>query len=295
MLGIALYMAWAWYVQRKKKRTILVQKKRIELINNELADKNKDIESSLTYARTIQSAILPSEEYLKALIPESFLVYKPLHKVSGDLPFVKQVGDRIYVAAIDCTGHGVPAAMMTFIAYYGLSGLLESTPEASCGTLLDRLHEHVGRSMEGRAEEGLINDGMDVGLCCIDLRNGTVAFAGAQLPLIHVRGGESNRIKGDVLPLGDRQFERKGGYKDHALKLLPGDSIYLYSDGITHQFGGVRGQQKFSQKRLIELLGKKHESSMHELKETLLTDLADWKGNEPQTDDVLMIGMRYAA
>lgn len=157
---LAGYMAWAWIITRRKKKTITEQHEKITGINAELAKKNNDIKSSLVYAQTIQSAILPTEADLRSNLPESFLLYKPLDIVSGDLPFMKRIGDKIFVAAIDCTGHGVPAAMMTFIAYYGLNDLLVQDPSRNSGELLDRLHDHVKHTMDARGEENLYNDGI---------------------------------------------------------------------------------------------------------------------------------------
>lgn len=292
---LAGWMAWAWHVTRRKKKTIADQNAKIKGINSELARKNNDIQSSLVYAQTIQSAILPTEADLQRNLPESFLLYKPLDIVSGDLPFVKRIGDKMFVAAIDCTGHGVPAAMMTFIAYYGLSDLLAQHNDPHCGQLLDHLHEHVKLTMEARGEGNLYNDGFDIGLCSIDLATGKLSFAGAQLPLIMVRDGEVTRIKGDILPLGDRHFKRAGGYLEHHIQLHPRDNLFLFSDGIIHQFGGENGMKKFSLKRLTDLLQSASNMHLADLKTLADGIFNEWKGNTPQTDDVLLIGMRYAA
>lgn len=292
---LSLYMAWAWNVSRKKRRTIMRQNEQIQGINAELAEKNHNIQSSIGYAHTIQSAILPTEADLQGAMPESFLLYKPLDTVSGDLPFMKRVGDRLFVAAIDCTGHGVPAAMMTFIAYYGLSDLLTQYADESCGAILDRLHDHVKRTMDARGDENLYNDGFDIGFCCIDLGTGQLSFAGAQLPLLLVRGEEVTRIKGDILPLGDGHFVRKKGYKDHHMQLQKGDALFLFSDGIIHQFGGPDGTKKFSLRRLTELQKETSAQDLCKVKEQTEELFLEWKGDTPQTDDVLMIGLRYAA
>lgn len=294
-LAAAGFMTWAWVAQRRKKRTIWRQHQHIRTINEELADKNASIQSGISYARTIQSAILPTEQSFNEAMPGSFLFYRPLDTVSGDLPFVKRIGDRVFVAAIDCTGHGVPAAMMTFIAYYGLSELIGQTPNADCGSLLDRLHEHVKQTMESRSGTGLYNDGMDIGLCSIDLKNGKLSFAGAQLPLVLIRQGKLERVKGDVLPLGDGHFERKSGYRNHEMTLEPNDTLYLYSDGLIHQFGGPQGRSKFSQRRLFEALAGMDQEDLATVKERTVALFESWKGDTPQTDDILMIGMRYAA
>lgn len=294
-VALAAWMYWAWLVARRKKRMVSAQNEAITTINGELNARNKDIESSLGYARTIQSTIIPSETALNGLIPESFLLYKPLQSVSGDLPFLRQVGDHIYLAAIDCTGHGVPAAMMTFIAYYGLNDLLIQNPGASSATLLNLLHEHVRKVMNARTEGGLYNDGFDIGLCCLNTKTNELCYAGAQLPLLMVRGGKAQRFRGDLLPLGDDRFRRNAGYQDHHISLKAGDALYLFSDGIIHQFGGAEGTKKFSMKRLTELLERISEMTITEVKEETEQAFMDWKSNHPQTDDVLLIGLRYAA
>lgn len=295
MLGLAVYMAWAWSVQRKKKLTIITQKRAIEAFNTELEAKNQDIESSLRYAQTIQSAIVPDEAQLRAIIPDSFLYYRPLATVSGDLPYVQRVGDRLYVAAIDCTGHGVPAAMMTFIAYYGLNELIAKEPDAGCGRILDMLHEHVAQTMSGRQASSGYDDRFDIGLCCIDLKSGDLQFAGAQLPLLIQREGKLERVKGDVLPLGDGHFERPNGYQEHHMKLTPGDNLFLFSDGVLHQFGGEQGRQKFSLKRLRATLEERLNDPLLATREATINALENWKGENPQTDDILIMGLRFAA
>lgn len=292
---LAAWMAWAWNAARRKRKLIAEKNAKITLINDELARKNNDIKSSIQYAQGIQAAILPTEADLRQNLPDSFLLYKPLDIVSGDLPFMRRIGDLVYVAAIDCTGHGVPAAMMTFIAYYGLSDLLAQGTSMDCSQLLDQLHIHVKQTMEARGDGSLYNDGFDIGLCRINLATGELSFAGAQLPLILIRGEEARRIKGDVLPLGDSHFKRSGGYSEHKLQLDPGDSLFLFSDGIIHQFGGDNGKKKFSLKRLTELLQSASDMDLASLKELTDRTFTEWKGQSEQTDDVLLIGMRYAA
>ena len=208
---LALYMAWARNVTRRKNRTIHEQNTLIQSNHDELAEKSQNIQSSLDYAQTIQSAILPTETDLRNTIADSFLLYKPLETVSGDLPFLKRIGNKVFVAAIDCTGHGVPAAMMTFIAYYGMSELLAQNPHESCGGLLDLLHEHVKKTMDARGHEALYNDGFDIGLCSLDMDTGILSFSGAQLPLVIIRNGEVIRIKGDVFPPRRQSLQAEQG------------------------------------------------------------------------------------
>ena len=294
-LLLAVYLFWAWTNMRRKKRIIAEQNAHISGINVELSEKNEDIRASLNYAQTIQAAILPSEEDLRRHLPESFLLYRPLDIVSGDLPFVRECGDRLYVGAIDCTGHGVPAAMMTFIAYYAMNDLLTEHGQLPCGRLLDLLHDRVKDTMTARGEQHLFNAGFDIGLCSIDLKRGDLCFAGAQLPLVHVRDGEVQRLKGDILPLGDAELPRRQGYRSHSLQLRDGDAIFLYSDGIIHQLGGPERRKKFSTRKLTELLHRATQEDLASLKESTESAFEDWRGDEPQTDDVLLIGIKYAA
>jgi len=293
-LATAAWMTWAWIITRRKKRTIWRQHQQITQINEKLEDREKDINSSLRYARTIQEAILPTENDLRACLQESFILYKPLDVVSGDLPFVRRIGNKVFVAAIDCTGHGVPAAMMTFIAYYGLSELIQKDPDAAPGKILDGLHQHVRKTMETRKEGALYNDGFDIGLCVIDMERGTVSYSGAQLPLLVVRDGSLRRLKADILPIGDDSFDRRTGYLTHTLPMQDGDRLYLSSDGLIHQFGGP-DQRTLSTKRLAELLSRTEGMSMQEVKTQTDEFFQTWKGDNEQTDDMLLIGMRYAA
>lgn len=290
-----IWLAIAWINTRRKKRTIQEQHAQISRINEELAEKNSDIQSSLAYARTIQSAILPGEADLARSVPDSFMLYRPLDVVSGDLPFVRRIGDRSFIAAIDCTGHGVPAAMMTFIAYYGLMEIIGSHPDATPGRILDLLHAHVRGTMEGRGQQAVYDDGLDIGLCVLDHGTGTLFFAGAQLPLIIAREGKAERVRGDVLPLGDRHYAREVGYRTHVEELRAGDGLYLLSDGIIHQMSGADPKNKLSLKRLITVLESSDALTMTEVKQKAEELLAEWKGHSPQTDDILLIGMRYAA
>ncbi len=292
---LSIILLVGWISTRRKKRTIWQQNQQIRRINEILAEKDQDIQSSLSYARTIQSAILPTEQMLRSVVPESFILYRPLDQVSGDLPFLKHVGNTVYLAAIDCTGHGVPAAMMTFIAYYGLSELIEKDPDASSARLLDRLHLHVKNTMGTRGDGALYNDGMDIGLCKYEKDTGRLTFSGAQLSLFLVRNGSVTRYKGDILPIGDDLFDRKNTYRDHVVELLPGDTVFLFSDGIIHQFGGPEGSKKFSLKRLNRILEGASTLDLTEVKDRTERSFEDWKGGIPQTDDVLLIGLRYAA
>lgn len=291
---VAALMARAFVVGRRKARTIAQQNEQIKGINHELAAKNNDIQSSINYARTIQEAILPGEEDLHRSVGNGFMLYKPLDIVSGDLPFIHQSGDKVIVAAIDCTGHGVPAAMMTFIAYYGLKELLARSADLPAGEILDQLHDHVKETMRARSKETLYNDGFDIGLCVLDTATGVVSYAGAQLPLLRVSGNEVTRIRGDVFPLGDEHFKRSA-YQTHTLQLDQGDSLYMLSDGIIHQFGGPEGLRKFSMKRLMEILGNTSGMELNDVKQHMEQQFIEWKGSVPQTDDVLLIGLRYAA
>ena len=275
---------------RQKNRVIRDQVKQIGTINDELASKNADLMDSITYARTIQSTIVPTTDEFRSQLPDSFLFYRPRDLVSGDLPFMLRIGDRLYVAAVDCTGHGVPAAMLSFIAYYNLNEIIRTRPGIGMDEVLHELHIRVLQTI-GRGQEGeRLSDGMDIGLCRIDVTTGELTFAGAQMSLLIERSGNVTRVKGDVRAIGDRFGYGPPTFTEHHFLLGAMDRAYLFSDGIIHQFGGENGRKKFSYARLMELVqdlaSHDQESSLQHVTATF----QNWKQEMEQTDDVLLIG-----
>lgn len=256
----------------------------------ELKIKNKDITDSINYALRIQSALIPHPEDIKKHLPKSFMFYEPKDVVSGDFPWFYKQDHYIYFAAVDCTGHGVPGAMMSIIGCLLLNDLANNEDALEPGELLNRLHKSVVSTLKQKPGKS-VADGMDMAMCRIDLNNCEVHFAGAHRPLYHLKKeGELEQIKGSPYPIGGMQYRNKNNFKNKVVKIQDGDSIYFFSDGLPDQFGGS-DQRKFGPKRIREIITETEDFS--NLKSTIHHEYTEWKGDTKQIDDILLIGVKF--
>jgi serine phosphatase RsbU (regulator of sigma subunit)/tetratricopeptide (TPR) repeat protein len=288
--GVAGFFFWLMRKVKGKNRLIRTQVDQIEVINSQLSDKNADLLSSINYAQNIQRTIIPTEQQLRSLLPDSFLYYRPRDIVSGDLPFVRKVGERLFVATIDCTGHGVPAAMLSFMAYYNLNDIISTHKDFNVGDILMLLHQRIQAAVQQNATDHSLSDGMDVTLVELDLRERTLWYSGAQNSLVVVRDGQSERIKGNKCSIGDPSGDLTNGFQVHRMELKPSDRVYLYSDGLIHQFGGEDGRKKYSNSQLMRTVGALSSMSAVHTGEQLTEQHLAWQGDEHQTDDIVLIG-----
>ncbi len=263
----------------------------IKLREIELQVSNKKIKESINYAKRIQQTIIPDSQVFDQFFADSFVLYKPRDVVSGDFPWIFQKGHSVFFAAVDCTGHGVPGALMSLIGYFALNDIVASSSEITCGKVLDLLHEKVTRAM--RQDSGSpSNDGMDIALCCYDLVEKKLSFAGAHRPLLAMLNGNYQEIRGDKPPIGGSQYHTRQPYHTHEFFPKPGDTIYLLTDGLTDQFGG-NFDKKFGNQKLRELLKSNRSISMKSFGQIIDNEFESWKGSNTQTDDMLMIGIRF--
>lgn len=274
--------------QKVKDRTaeVVRQKEEIEI-------KNKHITDSIRYAKRIQNAILPPESYVKSLLPDSFILYKPKDIVSGDFYWITQRNDHVMYAAVDCTGHGVPGAFMSIVGYNQLNYAVEVKKARKSNIILDYLNEGVVETLREKGVESFsgVKDGMDLALCVIDYKNMKLQFSGAKNPLCLIRNNEIIQIKGDRQAIGGNYDDELPKFNSHELDLQKGDVIYTFSDGYQDQFGGADGR-KFMLKRFRELLLKIHKDPMTDQKKLLDDILEEWRGKEEQVDDILVIGVK---
>ncbi|MDB4534378.1 tetratricopeptide repeat protein [Vicingaceae bacterium] len=261
--------------------------------NLELADKNKVIEEksleitdSITYAKRIQQAILPQHSEFKLALKKCFVFYEPKDIVAGDFYWMHKKEDAVLFAAADCTGHGVPGAMVSVICNNGLNRSVREYGLTDPGEILDKTREIVIQEFEKSEEE--VKDGMDIALCSI--KDGNLKYAGANNPLLIIRKGIILETKANKQPIG--QFDNPEPYTTHSFKLEQGDSIYIFSDGYLDQFGGEKGK-KFKAKAFKELLLSIQDESMESQKKIIDDTFKNWKGNLEQIDDVCVIGVRY--
>ncbi len=263
-----------------------------KLIEMEIQNKNKKIADSINYAKRIQNAILPDNTVIRKALPDSFILYKPKDVVSGDFPWYVQVGDILYIAAVDCTGHGVPGALLSLIGYFLLNDIVRSRKISDPGKILDILDDGVTTTLRQDQDDSRTKDGMDIALCKIDTKNRKVEFAGAHRSLYIMKKGEMEEIKGNKFAIGGGIYKNQTNFTNNEISLTKGDSIFFCSDGFPDQFGGPQNR-KFGPKRLREMITKIHTKPMTKAYEIFDKEWEDWKGEESQTDDMLLIGIKF--
>jgi serine phosphatase RsbU (regulator of sigma subunit) len=291
---IALIIALLIYVRKIRKenkerehiaRQILQQKE-------ELILKNKNITDSINYAKRIQSALMPPDRLFKSVFPDSFVLHIPKDIVSGDFYWLNKVEGRIFLAAVDCTGHGVPGAFMSIIGvelFRNITSIEGIRQPAQILTSLNNAFQKIFHDQEIIS----FRDGMDLAFCSFDHKNMKLEYAGAFNPMYLIRDNNLQEYKGDRFSVGlERPDEyKKNGFKNHEIPLKEGDLIYIFSDGYADQFGGPAGK-KFKYRRFRHLLMAIHQLSMPKQHEYLEKSILSWKGNLDQVDDILVIGIK---
>jgi len=265
--------------------------RQIMLQKEELTLKNKSITDSINYARRIQNAILPPLKLLKSYFPQSFLLYMPKDIVSGDFYWVNKLYNKIFIAAVDCTGHGVPGAFMSIIGFELFRKITNIEGLTRPSDILNKLNEDFHEIFKD-VDNIVLRDGMDVAFCAIDLNDMILEYAGAFCPLYLIRDNKITEIKGDRFAIGLDEINFKDqSFKNHMIPLQQGDIIYIFSDGYADQFGGPDGK-KFKYRRFRHLLLNIHQLPMESQQDILETSLREWKGDHEQVDDIMVIGIK---
>lgn len=288
--------------QKRKEANKLLQHQ-----NDEIAHQKKEITDSINYAKRIQIAILPPDKMVKRLLPNAFVLYKPKDVVSGDFYWMEEKNGIVLFAAVDCTGHGVPGAMMSVV---GLNLLNQAVKEKGLTTpseILKHLDTGVTDTLRQSADKDSIKDGMDLSLCAFNPKTLELQYAGAFNNLWVVRKNISSshkpqtknevffeehllEIKADKFPIGSNVDGVADNYNNYKLQLQKGDCVYLYSDGFADQFGGPKGK-KFKYNALKKFLVSVQHLPPQEQREKLLSAFETWKGNLEQVDDILVVGV----
>jgi len=307
MMGLAFVLFKGYKNKQKANEIITEQKEAVEEQKEIIEEKNREIVDSISYAQRIQNAILPSDEYIKSVLPNAFVYFNPKDIVSGDFYWIDEKDDCVYFAAVDCTGHGVPGALVSVVGYNGLNRVLHEFNLTDPAKMLDKLSELVERTFSKSSAS--IKDGMDLALCKWDKKNNLLEYAGANNPMYLVRDNDKIKdsfknyrilehdeldkslieIKADKQPIGKYDFREP--FQSHKISLEKGDSIYVFSDGYADQFGGVKGK-KFMYKPFKKLLTQLSSLKMDEQKEKVTNTFSDWKGSMEQIDDVCVLGVR---
>ncbi|WP_317896615.1 SpoIIE family protein phosphatase [Aurantibacillus circumpalustris] len=269
---------------------VVRQKSEIENKNEELEILYKQVTDSIHYAKRIQDAILPTENFVKRLLPDAFILFKPKDIVSGDFYWIEEKDNLVYFAAVDCTGHGVPGAFMSLVGHNILKDILKNSSATMPGEILDRLREGIVNALRVDDSGKQAKDGMDMTLCAIDYSTMELQYAAAFNPLYIVRNSELILHPANKFPIGSFIGE-KANFDNHVLKLQKGDQIYIFSDGYADQFGGPNGK-KFMVGNFRKLLVQISDLPSAEQKVKLDSTLLTWQGGQEQVDDVLVIGVK---
>jgi serine phosphatase RsbU (regulator of sigma subunit) len=265
-------------------------------INEKLDLQNKNIKSSINYAKRIQEAMLPKNEVQEKYLKDSFILFKPRDVVSGDFYWFSTIrngkadltDNDLAFGAIDCTGHGVPGAFMSMIGINSLNTIL-SKDVTEPNHMLDSLHQEIRNALQQEVTGN--NDGMDAALCVYRKHKNLLEFSGAKNPLVYIKNNSVHQIKGDIHPIGGSRSKNDLAFRKHEIIIDAPTMVYLFTDGFKDQFGGPENQ-KFMSKRFTQLLLEIHHLPLSEQKERLNTVFEDWKGKNDQTDDMLIIGVQ---
>jgi ligand-binding sensor domain-containing protein/serine phosphatase RsbU (regulator of sigma subunit) len=278
---------------RAVKRENKILENKVAERTKELAEKNRDITSSIEYAKRIQEAILPAVDQIFAKFSNMFILYKPKDIVSGDFYWYGNKNGFKIFAAVDCTGHGVPGAFMSMIGHNILNQVVIEKGITDPGEILNNLHKGVQQALKQGQNQVNTNDGMDVSMISVNEKSGEIFWAGAFRPVVIVRAdGSLEKVDGDKYSVGGAQTNVNRKFHTHKLNLNQQDAIYLYSDGYADQFGGEKGK-KYMVKRFNELLCSIHTYDMQEQQNVLLKAFEEWRGLHEQIDDVLVVGIRF--
>ena len=262
-----------------------------EEAQQKLKERHEDINDSIAYAGKIQRSLVPSALVYDELFADSFVIDRPKDLVSGDFHWVYRLdADTCFVAAADCTGHGLPGAMMAAIGCSLLNEIVPANAHKDPAEILAILHTRMVAALHQQGKQRGAGDGMDVALCRVDRKANEILFAGAFRPVYWLHNGQLSVINGDRRPVGGGHIGEERRFTAHKLAYTPGDRIYLFSDGYVDQFGGPE-RKRFMSTRLQELLMANRHLGLKEQAVVLDRAFLDWKGSSEQLDDVCMLGL----
>jgi serine phosphatase RsbU (regulator of sigma subunit) len=274
-----------------EKDLIAVMHNKLKLSYDEMQENNKNMTDSINYAKLIQEAMLPDKSILTNFFPNSLLIYRPKDIVSGDFYWFIEKDKRLLLAVADCTGHGVPGALMSMIGYSLLNEIVNVKKITSPAEILVKLNKGLRRALKQDQTGNQRCDGMDIGICSIDRENKEIEYSGANRHLIYFKDKELNLIKGNKNGIGGLYSETFIDFNTHIVNYDENDIIYLSTDGYADQMGGARGKRMMT-KSLFRILEKSLSFGLIDQEDLLNHWLDKWKGPHEQTDDILLIGIQ---
>lgn len=320
---VLILLIWGFikFRERRLKQEKMILEKKVEertaevvRQKEEIEAKNDEITDSINYASRIQEAILPLNDRMRELIPESFVLFKPKDIVSGDFYWMTNVERKVLFSAVDCTGHGVPGAFMSMIGTSLLNEVVNKEGHTEPAIILNEVREGIISSLKQRGAEGEQKDGMDMSLCALDINTGVLEFAGANNSLYIVRaegtplqGVDGTTYEPNITENGYSLFELKpnkmpvgyytGGhvpFDNHLIQLINGDAVYSFTDGFADQFGGNNGK-KFKYRPFKKLILSMQARSMKAQGNILDETIEEWRGSLEQIDDICVMGVKYGS
>ncbi|MCU0460773.1 MAG: SpoIIE family protein phosphatase [Bacteroidales bacterium] len=294
---VILFISMVIFFQTRnllRTRRLLIEKEQaldqIEKQKLELETRDKNMTDSLIYAQRIQEALLPSEEYFRRFFSDSFIFFRPKDIVSGDFYWIGEKKNKIFVVAADCTGHGVPGALMSMIGLEIIDKAINEDNLQNPAAILGLMNRGLEKTFSREKNIGtIIRDGMDIGLCVIDRQKKRIEYSGAFFPLYLIRDNSLTEIKGDKLIIG---MNPEGiQYTLHEVDLMDNDIIYIFSDGYIDQFGGEENK-KFMYRRFRYLLTRIHAFPVDDQKSILEDHITAWMAGNPQLDDMMVLGFK---
>ncbi len=282
-LIVVLYTRELRRIIRLRTAEIRLQKDKIEAIN-------RDIMDSIQYAQRIQAALLPPGDYIDSCFPERFILYLPRNVVSGDFYWIASINGKVVAVTADCTGHGVPGAMMSMLGMAYLNEIIGKASDLNSDRILNQLRSEIVKSLRQKGQEGESQDGMDMALFILDTQNLKLEYSGANMALHLIRNSEIQTMHPDRMPIGISSY-LSVPFTRQVIDVRKGDILYTFSDGFQDQFGGP-DNKKFMIKKLRALLTDIHSKSLSEQKDILHKTLTDWMGNNFQVDDILVMGIK---
>jgi serine phosphatase RsbU (regulator of sigma subunit) len=272
---------------------VVRQKEEITEQNQKLEKIYKHVTDSIHYAKRIQNSILPPLSLIQKSLPQTFVLYKPKDIVSGDFYWFEHVGDDIIIASVDCTGHGVPGALMSMIGNNLLNQAIIKYGAKNAALLVDELNQGVANALRIGQDATNAKDGMDISLCRINFKENILEYAGAFNPLYLMRNEELIEVKADKFPIGYYVEDPDKKYTNHQFEIQENDIFYLFTDGYADQFGGPNGK-KFMYRQFKEVLQRIHTMPVEMQHDILDSTIEDWKkmGGVEQLDDIQVIGVR---
>jgi serine phosphatase RsbU (regulator of sigma subunit) len=256
----------------------------------EIEAQKQEITSSIEYAKRIQDAMLPVEENFRKYFSDYFILFKPRDIVSGDFFWIGEDEKALFFTVGDCTGHGVPGAFMSTMGISTLNEIIANNRNLQANKVLNTLRLKIMNALHQTGKEGEAADGMDIAFCILYKERNILQYSGAYNPLLIFQGGELKEYKADRMPIGIH-YGKEMPFTNYVINVTSGDTVYIFTDGFNDQFGGPEGS-KFKKSNLKKLLSEIYYRPMIEQRNILEAEFARWKGNNPQVDDITIIGLR---